>query len=432
MIRRMPVATNRFGGARDVAALLSNTTSLAVVAVAGIAVSAMLANGFGVAVVGQFNQLAMLHVVCAQVAAMGVHLSCLHYLSGTVMDRSARFAGSQAAVAVVVLSGSATGLCLFALAEFWERLLDSPGLADGVRWLGPAVALFGVNKVLLALLNAGDRLHAYAFLQSLRPLIWLGGTMAIVRAGQVGPERLGILLFVGEAIAAVCGAVLLSGQLLTRFDPAAGREWVTRHFNFGWRAMPSHLIIDLNTRIDVLILAIFVSDSIVGVYSFVALLAEGIFQIGVLVRTVINRRLVSSLVARDQAAIGDLKRSAGHASLGLTLAASVVVLAAFEPAIAFLKLDPALLGGLLPLAILLLGVTYCAKASPFWMAIALAGRPAEHSMLMLALCALNIAINVAAVPVLGMLGAAIATAVMFAAFPVMLRWMARRTLEVEL
>src|SRR5437773_8216815 len=140
----MSAATNRFGGASDIAALLSNAASLASVAIAGIAVSAMLAKQFRVDVVGQFNQLAMLHIVCAQVAAMGVQLSCLHYLSDGGMDRSARVAGSQAAVGVVILTGSATGLCLFALAGSVERLFDSPGLAHGVRWLGPAVALFGV------------------------------------------------------------------------------------------------------------------------------------------------------------------------------------------------------------------------------------------------------------------------------------------------
>lgn len=428
----MSAATSRFGGAQDVAALLSNAASLGIVAVSGIAVSALLASRFGVASVGQFNQLAMLHVVCAQIAAMGVHLSCLHYLSVAARDRSAGVAGAQAAIGVVLLTGMATGLGLFGAAGLVEDMFDSPGLAEGVRWLGPAVALFGVNKVLLAILNAGDRLHTYAVLQALRPLVWLAGALLIVNAGDPDPETLGILLCVGEAVAAFFGALVLFRQIFLGIDLTACRMWMGRHFSFGWRAMPSHLIIDLNTRIDVLILAIFVSDGIVGIYSFAALLAEGIFQIGVLVRTVINRRLVAALVARDQAAFGALKRSAGYASLAMTVAASLLLLVAYGPVIALLGLDQDLLGGRLPLAVLLLGVAACATYSPFWMALALAGLPGAHSKLMLALCASNLAINVVAVPVFGMLGAAVATAVMFAAFPVMLRWTAARTLHMEL
>lgn len=428
----MKTAVNQFGGLRDAAALLTNAAGLAISAVAGVAVSGILANRFSVDVVGQFNILVMLHIVCAQLAAMGVHLSCLHYLGGARNDEATRVAGAQAAIGVVALSGSVAGACLFCLAGFIERTFDSPGLAHGVRWLGPAIALFGINKVLLALLNASDRLHVYALVQALRPIGWLAGAGAIVHVSQANPSELGMLLFAGEAITMVCGTIALAGQLFARFDASMIKVWFYRHYQFGWRAMPSNFVIELNTRIDVLVLAIFVSDKIVGIYSFVALLAEGIFQIGVLVRTIINRRLVTALVSHDQTAISNLKRSAGYASLGMTFAGSLVLLGGFSPAITLLKLDQALLGGLVPLLILLVGVCACAMYAPFWMAIALAGRPVEHSKLMLALCALNLSINIIAVPTLGMLGAAIATAVMFAAFPWMLRWTAQRTLAITL
>jgi len=421
-----------FGDARDIGTLTSNTLSLAVLACSGIVTNSMLAHGFGVKSVGVFNQLSALHIVAAQFAAFGIHLSCLHYLSGETMEVSSLAGGCRSAIGIVALTGFLTGLVLFFTADLIERLFNSPGLGAGVRWVAPAVALFGLNKVLLAILNARDRLHSCAFVQALRPLVWLAGTAALSYSGSAEPAQLGQLLLSGELTATVAGFVLLSRVLRSRHHPDMLGKWVGRHTSFGFRAMPSNMIIDLNTRIDVLVLGVFASDAVVGVYSFAAMLAEGVFQIGVLVRTVITRRLVDILLRRDQFGLTLLKRHAGLWSLWMTLAASVILLAGFRPAAVFLALDPALQDGFVALFVLLFGVSLCAKHSPFWMSLALAGHPAEHSKLMLALCCLNLVLNLSLIPIFGLTGAAIGTAIMFGAFPLMLRWTAGRVLDIKL
>ena len=91
-------------------------------------------------------------------------------------------------------------------------------------------------------------------------------------------------------------------------------------------------------------------------------------------------------------------------------------------------MDQRLLDGLAPLWILLAGITVCAFWAPFWMNLLLAGYPLAHTVLMLALCALNILLNVLLVPFWGIYGAAIGTAVMFAAFPPLLTIWMRSTL----
>ena len=394
--------------------------------------SGLLAYRFGADYVGQFNQLVMLHLVAGQLAAMGIHLSCLHYLSATSLDSSRRAHGARVALGAVTLIGTATGLVLAALAPVIERSFDSPDLADGIVWLGPAVALFGVNKTLLAILNACHRLHAYAVFQALRSVLWLAGIAVLLHMGSAKPAALGLVLCAGEVGVALFGFAALGRDLLVRTGFKGDERWFVRHLAFGWHALPGNLITELNTRIDVLVLAVFVSDRIVGVYSFVAMLAEGVFQIGVVVRAVVNRRLVEALAARDQQLIDTLKRRAGQATLCGTAAASLALIAVFPPAIALLNLDPALREGIIPLAILLIGVTACAACSPFWMSLVLAGRPTDHSRLMLLLCVSNLAANVVAVPVFGMLGAAVATAVMLATFPLMLRRTARRVLKIRL
>src|SRR4030095_6718684 len=110
--------------------------------------------------------------------------------------------------------------------------------------------------------------------------------------GSAKPAALGLVLCAGEGGVALFGLAALGRDLLVRTGFKGDARWVVRHLSFGWHALPGNLITELNTRIDVLVLAVFVSDRIVGVYSFVAMLAEGVFQIGVVVRAVVNRRLV--------------------------------------------------------------------------------------------------------------------------------------------
>jgi O-antigen/teichoic acid export membrane protein len=54
----------------------------------------------------------------------------------------------------------------------------------------------------------------------------------------------------------------------------------------------SNVLLQMNTRIDVLVLGLFWSDHIVGIYSFAATLAEGVYQLLVVLRTNYNPMLV--------------------------------------------------------------------------------------------------------------------------------------------
>ncbi len=424
-------STRDFGGAGDLRHLASNAASFGILASAGIAINAILAVAFDVTVVGQFNQLFALHVVAAQLAAFGIHLSSLHYLSGGLDGKAAWMTGARAAILAVAGMGLVVATVVWICAGPIARLFDSPALIGGIQWLAPAVALFGVNKVLLAICNSCNRLHALAFLQAMRPVCWLAGVMALVGSGGASPTQLGQILLFGEGVTVIAGLIVL--RTIWHGFPSSGHgEWLGRHLVFGLKAMPSNLIIDLNTRIDVLVLAFFASDAVVGVYSFVALIAEGVFQIGVVIRTVVSRRLVGLLVGDERGGLRSLRRQAGRWSLGLTVVPVAVVAAAFVPTISYFGLDLALAGGVHALWVLLGGVAACAMYAPMWMVLVLAGHPVRHTQLMLALCALNLALNVALIPAFGMLGAAAGTAVMLAAFPLMLRVTVKRTLGVDL
>ncbi len=423
----------RFDFDSSTARIVSNGFSTCVLAVSGLAISTLLGRQFGVLAVGQLNQLATIHIIAGQIAAFGIHLSCLRHLSNLEIGTYSWNKSCKSALQLVFLTGLIAIGLVYSSANFVETAFSSPGLSEGIQWTAFAIGLFGFNKVVISILNAADHLHTLAYLQMIRPLVWVAGTIFLVIINQSHPSLLGQLLFAGELAGAFVGVGLLVTRLLKGTQIGQDQvNWLARHAVFSWRAMPSHLAIELNTRIDVLVLSVFVSPALVGIYSFAALLMEGVFQIGVVFRTVLNRRLTRSLADKNQNQISSIFKKWGSFSLWATLFTSMVLGTIFVPMIDLLSLDPGLKDGLPSLIILLVGATICARYSPFWMSLALGGHPLAHTRLMLQLCGINVFLNLAFVPFLGILGAALGTSIMLVLFPVLLKGLTKKTLGLEL
>ncbi len=418
-----------FGSRGDLLATIANLAGLTISAAAALLVSVILANGAGASAVGQFNQLAAVYIVASQFAAMGVHLAVLHFLP--VANIQERKAAAQAALVAMFPASALTGGCVWLGAPLTEEILGSPGLAGGVEWVALATGLFAVNKLLLNLLNVLGHLIWLSLAQALRPIIWLLAAWLSLNSGGISQTALGAMFVFGELAVLVFALARIAAKLCSRSEGVV-HPWITRLASFGIRAFPSNAMTELNTRVDVLILGVFADDQVVGIYSFAALIAEGVFQIGVLLRTIINNRLVTAVVGRDAAALAVLWRSTSRVSWGLSAAAAVVAAIATPFLIDVLRLDPGLHDGLWVLLLLLFGVTAGAGFSPFWNVLLLAGRPGMHSLLMLGLLSCNFLLNTIAVPVAGMTGAGLATALSFLLFPLLLRLAGRKVLGMEI
>jgi O-antigen/teichoic acid export membrane protein len=155
-------------------------------------------------------------------------------------------------------------------------------------------------------------------------------------------------------------------------------------------------------------LGIFVSDAAVGIYSFAALFIEGLYQIPVVVRTIANPVLVELLIARDKPALGHFARKTSLLSLAaFAVAAGAVIviypyLAPFFPAPLVADSRPLLL-------ILAAGLFLYSAFIPLDQALLQGGLPGRQSLLMTFNVLANVALNLALIPALGIVGAALAT-----------------------
>ncbi len=409
-----------------------NVGSLGVLGLSGIALNVVIGRWAGAAALGVFNQAYAIYIFASQLAVGGLQFSVLHYVSWRPDERREVGEISSSALALAALLSLAVAAAVAAGRGLAAALLDSPAVGRALLAVAPGLVFFSLNKVLLAVLNALAHMRAFAVFQSLRFALILGGVVGILAAGLDPALLAGAFSLAEAALAVVLGlyVVLRAAPLGPR---RVRRSWLARHGVFGWKSFLSGTLSELNTRVDVLCLGFFLSDRLVGVYSFAAILAEGFNQLPYVVRNnldpLIGNRFADGQRQRIEHYARRVRRVFWPAMAAAGLAGVLVY-----PWLLRLLFDGggdfAASGGVF--AILVLGVVVSAGHRPFLGVLAQGGRPEAYTLLVTLVVAGNLAGNLLAIPFLGIHGAALATAAMLVAESALLVVFARRLFALEL
>jgi O-antigen/teichoic acid export membrane protein len=324
---------------------------------------------------------------------------------------------------------------IFALLFWWARgpisaILESPAVGAGMAWAAPGLFCFALNKTLLGVLNGLRRMRAYAVAQGLRPVLMIAA-FAVVAACGMPPERLPVVLSVSEAVVLIVLAVLVAPRLRWPQGPERGR-WVRRHLDFGVRSAGSGVLLELNTRVDVVLLGYFGSDAVVGLYSFAAMLVEGIGQLPIVLRTNVNPLLVQYLATNDRAALADLVRKGRRLTYVVMLTVGAVAVLAYPLGVGLVTRGGDFSASWPLFAILMAGLTVSSGYVPFGQMLLQAGRPGTHTLMTLAILAVNALGNLLLIPLWQATGAAVATAAAYVFSVGLLRVLSRRIAGVAL
>ncbi len=400
---------------RDV---LWNVAGLGVAGAVGILLNYLVSVVYGAAALGVFNQVYAAYVLFSQLAALGFHYSVLRY--------AAPAENAHERVAIVTTALIATGAVaivftalLWVLAEPVGRLLGSDEVGRGIRYAAPGVLFFALSKVTLGCLNALQRMRWYAILFGGRLVFMLAAFIACA-ALDVESGALPAILTLGEAATFLLSLVPVAGQL-GRVSRAQLRRWIWEHLRFGIKGFMSGMLTVLNTRIDVLILGYFAADRIVGAYSFASILAEGLYQILVVLRTNYAPVVVKLWAeGRTGELLATIRRGRNRTYLG-SIGVGALAVACYALLVPLVTSDPELAHSSVYFALLMAGIVASAGYGPFLPILLYAGMPGWQAWLMIAILAANAAANVLFVSMWGALGAAVATAIAFVLGAILLR-----------
>jgi len=387
-----------------------NYSAYAIMALTGIILNFYVAWKMGFEALGIFNQIYAIYVVLGQLAAFGVHDSAQKHIAEYAGDKYTSDLVGQTAFWIALGTGSLIGGLLFAFSDVIEVVTNSVQVGRGVSIVAPAICLFAVNKILMGILNGARRMKAFAIVQSIRIVIILSVCFGIASFGQAA-----YLLALGFLIAEIVITpvlVILTHAWSWPFRIKEAKRWATTHIKFGIKALSGGFLAESYIRIDILMLAIFVSDVKVGIYSFAALFVEGLFQLPVVIRTISNPVLVKLLIDKDPANVVKFVRKVSPISVAVYIPIAAIVLICFPLLSNFYPFElVSAAHGLL--FILLIGLLLYSAFIPFEFLLLQSGMPGRQSLLFTINVFVNILFNVLLIPLFGIWGAALATAVSF-------------------
>ncbi len=379
--------------------------AFAVMAVSGLTINILVGASFGATGLGVFGQAMAIFVIAGHGSAAGLHNAVFRAIALTPQS-----AGSLLTTAQVAALPFAFGTAVLALlcAPAIGLALDSPATATAILWMVPGLLFFGLNKIGLAALNGASLMRRHAAGQMLRYFI-IALAVTAVTAFDNGPERLGAAFSLAEiAVSLYLVAALLPlwrGGTDRRLSLQRGIEMV----QFGWRSFGASLMADINLRVDTLMLGLFMGDREVGIYAFAAMLVEGLGNVALVLRNLVNPYFTRLLAAADSTAIRRLVAQVQMMAWPFLLLVFIAAWQWYQPAVRLMMGASDLEQGLAALLILIAMMAPYFAFSTFEEALMLAGHAGTQSLYQFAVTIANAGLNLLLIPPFGIEGAAIAT-----------------------
>lgn len=413
---------------RDV---LWNLGSLAILSVGGILVNSLILRFRSAEALGIFNQVYAIYIVASQVGVGGLQFSVLKYISHNQADLPKCAAITTSAVLLVALISSAVGLVGYALKDFAGACLQSPGVTQGLTLVIPGLLFFSLNKALIMVLNGLRHMRAYAIFKALRYILIPGGIIGLLALGLPG-ATLPLALTLAE-IGLFAGLLAYINLRLFKLRwSAETRAWFRAHLDFGLKGVLSGVLTELDTRVDVLMLGYFSNDTIVGIYSFAATLAEGLGQIPLVLRQNVDPLIGQHFATGDTAQISALARRVRRAFYPLMTLVSLAAVLIYPLFFKLSSSDDVLTQSWLVFAIIMTGVVLNAGYRPFLGIMLQGGRPEMNTLFVSILVVSNIILNIIFISIMGIYGAAFVNVLLYGLEALLLVVYTRRLFRINL
>jgi O-antigen/teichoic acid export membrane protein len=400
--------------------------SFVVLALSGISINIIVAALRGAPDLGVFNQTYAVYIVASQIAALGIHYSVLRnaaYFESEPAELTGMF---NAALLLATVLGILTATVTWLLAPILSRIFDSAATGEAIKYAAWGLSIFSVNKVIISHLNGLRRMRAFSVLQASRYLsitFWV----ALISTTDRPIEESCLCFLVGEAVTFSLAAAYMTRNRLARSSPIQ-KKWISQHLTFGSKSILAGMFVELNSRIDVLLIGTYMSDRAVGIYSFAAMLVDGVYQLLSMVRVNLNPVLVSA-VKNSAWDLGQQYMSRAKSIIfSATFAINAAIIICFQLVVELLFPGKSLSEGIVPLIILLGGLTLVSAFIPFDNLLMVSGFPGLQTMQHLTVVICNTLFNIMLIPKLGLAGAAFATAISYLVGIAALLWLVRRKL----
>tara|TARA_B100000212_G_scaffold288167_1_gene229157 strand:+ start:379 stop:1653 length:1275 start_codon:yes stop_codon:yes gene_type:complete len=411
--------------------LLWNFISLAFLGLSGILLNLIISLYYEPDILGAFNQVLSIYIVFSMIGSGGFNYSVLRAIainSKNINEIENIICG---ALLPVVFLSLLTTLILFFLIDPISLWLKSELVYIGLQSILPGLFFFSINKVLLnGVLNGFQKFKKYAFYQSLRYLIILFGLLiAIVFSFEGG--KLPFIFSLSEIFLFIF--LFIEVSIISRWWRSNNfYYWLKKHFSYGIKGLSSGILIELNSKIDIIFIGYFLSDRLVGIYSFAALFAEGFLQFLIIFQNLYNPIIAKFLFQKNYKDLSYFVKTRRKKIYKYTFSLFFLILIIYRLLMEYITNDISYLQSLLPFAILIIGITLASGYIPYYNIFFMDNKPFWQSLFMILIVLSNIFLNIFLIPIFNINGAATATALSFLLSILFLKILSRKIINLKL
>jgi O-antigen/teichoic acid export membrane protein len=408
-----------------------NMLSLVILAVSGFGMNILIVATRGEAALGVFSQVYAVYLIISQIVVFGLHHSVLRMVSYDNKDRDQCSAVTISAMVLITAISVPTTIISIWLIKPMSFLLESPDVIVGLMLTLPSLIFFSLNKVLINTLNGLDELEAFSIFRSMRYIL-LPLIITLMVAFDVESSYLAGSLSAGEFILFIALSIYIFRKVLPFTWPENFRELAREHLKFGSRGFLSGLLIGINTKVDVLMIGVFLSDVHVGVYSFAATLAEGLYEITVVAQLSLNPEIGKAFSRGDKPAIESLSRKFRKYFSPIMIGIGALSILVFPMVVLMFADSSFLTESWIIFAVIIMGIVVDAGYGAMRGTILLGNRPGLYTLYNLILLVGDALLNLIMIPLMGIVGAGLVTMSTYILSMIYLRWINHKAFLIDL
>lgn len=404
---------------------LVNLASVGLSGVLYVLLNASIINHYNEAVLGVFNQAYTIYILLSQITVFGIHLSVQQFIPRNFNNTKRLGEGMAAGLFITLAIASGVTLLAYPFIPLLEHVFNSHDVMQAVHFCLWGVILFSLNKVLFAYLN-GKRLMTHFAVFTLARFVLMFATAGFIMFIVNDARLLVLSLVVPEVILFVAMLIYLTSTLTLSFNKNS-RVILKEHLLFGKKAFVGNLLLDINTRVDVVMLGVLLTDTEVGIYSFVLSVAEGILQIPVVFRNNINPIITkASVLGNVSGKLGVLLSKNIRAFYKIIGGIGLVAIVCYPIGLIILAIDSYFWEYWYLFAILVGGIVFSSGYLPFTMIFNQLNLPGIQSRMFFWIFIINVLANFVLINIIGLYGAAIGTSVSYISHVFLIRYFAER------
>lgn len=232
--------------------------------------------GYGKASLGAYNIVLSIFTVCGHIGVFGLQSAAIYFIPRQLNDKKKLGQIFTSFLVIVIFVSVLLASLISLMAGFVGNVIfKSEYILVGLRIMAPSIVLFSVNKLIAGYINGMGKMRLLAIMQGIR-YFFIVSYICLIAVMRLKFYFVFCAFLVSEIGVLIFGSFLI---LNVSHFAKPEKSSILSGIRFGSQAMLGNVLSDINTRVDVMMLGVLCDDAVVGLYSFVTIIAEGMISV---------------------------------------------------------------------------------------------------------------------------------------------------------